>query len=57
MKDDRKNRLDPLERWLLAALILALVGVFLTGCAAQVREVCGTLPDGSEFCTLIRSAG
>lgn len=57
MNDDTKARrgLNSLERWLLAALILALVGVFLTGCAAQVREVCGTLPDGSEFCTLIRS--
>ena len=52
-----RKRWGTLERWLLAALVLALVGVFLTGCASQVREVCGTLPDGSEFCTLIRSAG
>lgn len=41
-----RKRWGTLERWLLAALILALVGVSLTGCATQVRETCGTLPDG-----------
>ena len=35
---------------------ITLTAALLTSCAAQVQEVCGTLPDGSEFCTLIRSS-
>lgn len=35
---------------------LILTTAMLTACAAHAtRDVCGTLPDGSEFCTLIRS--
>ena len=32
---------------------LILTTALLASCAAQVQEVCGTLPDGSEFCTFI----
>lgn len=33
---------------------LILTTALLTACASPTREVCGTLPDGSEFCTIVR---
>lgn len=33
---------------------LTLTAALITACAAPTtREVCGTLPDGSEFCTIV----
>jgi len=36
-------------------LLVVCLLVGLVGCAGQVVETCGTLPDGSEYCTLVRS--
>lgn len=34
---------------------IAITSALLAACAAtSTREVCGTLPDGSEFCTIVR---
>ena len=34
---------------------MTLTAALLTACAAPTtREVCGTLPDGSEFCTILK---
>lgn len=35
---------------------ITLTTALLTACAAPTttREVCGTLPDGSEFCTILK---
>jgi len=39
-------------------VLLAIGGItlflVLTGCATQVTEKCGTLPDGSEYCTFVK---
>lgn len=34
-------------------LFCAVCILGLVGCATQVTEICGTLPDGSEFCTFV----
>ena len=47
-----------LARWMLLcalAITAAAVVVSMTGCA-QAREVCGTLPDGTEYCTIVKGA-
>lgn len=34
---------------------ITLTSALITACAATItREVCGTLPDGSEFCTILK---
>jgi hypothetical protein len=37
-------------------LFIGCIALFLvlTGCATQVTETCGTLPDGSECCTFVK---
>ena len=42
----------------IAVLLASATVLAVSGCATgHVREVCGTLPDGSEFCTLIKEHG
>ena len=34
---------------------IVITTALLTACAAPItREVCGTLPDGSEFCNILK---
>ncbi len=39
----------------MTRLLALALSATLAACASTAREVCGTLPDGSEFCTIIRS--
>lgn len=52
-----RRYLRHLARWMLvcALTMLAAATVLpLVGCAAPTTEVCGTLLDGSEFCTILK---
>jgi hypothetical protein len=40
----------------MTRLIIAAAPAFLAGCAtATATEVCGTTPDGDEFCAIYRT--
>ncbi len=50
-----RRHLRPLAHWLLVctlALVAAVLVLPLVGCATS--EVCGTLADGSEYCTIVK---
>lgn len=52
-----RRHLRELAKWMLvvvAVRMLTTIGALL-GCAQQPVETCGTLPDGSEFCTLLKA--